>query len=253
MRARALARGEKSSCFRSPILTSVALPPLLSLPRWRSVRLLHLSPRCLPLLLLPLSLTFSACRTAPRTVSHASTCTVTRHRTRVDTARRTAETHVSSSSCFAASSSCRRFRCDLCGKHGVMGNLVLIAAENDDERRLLDDTRRERTRLYAVLRTRTRPRKSVTNREETIAREIADRDAEILARSIQKTERSFRVYLPIREVSRASTSNILRYSLTRLLSLFMRGVFIYISFLYFIMFMMYRSLCSLYYVMFIFT
>lgn len=141
-RARARSLAEKSR-LASYLLSShsVALPPLLP----RATCALLPSLRRLPL---PLLFPLAACRTAPRTVSHASTCTVTRPpHTRVDTARRIAETHVSSSSSFAASSSCRRFRCDLCRKDGVMENSPsLIAPENVDGRR----AREERTRLHAA-------------------------------------------------------------------------------------------------------
>lgn len=120
VRARALARGEKSSCFLSPFLTSVATcsSPLVSTLTFRAP--------FTPPYVTPSSSFSSSSRFPPVAALHRAHCLhVHCHaapHTRVDTARRIAKTHVSSSS-FAASSSCRRFRCDLCGKDEVMGNL----------------------------------------------------------------------------------------------------------------------------------
>jgi len=70
----------------------------------------------------------SHAHTAPRALSHTSTCTVTRHRTNaVQTlrGRRTAKTLLSSSSSSSSSFSCRRFRCNLCRKDDVARNIEL--------------------------------------------------------------------------------------------------------------------------------
>lgn len=191
--------------------------------RARSRRKVLLFPLRSPLRFPPASslhayLPFPPCRTAPRAHSLTRTvhvhCHAAPHRTaphtRVDPARRTAETHVSSSSCFAASSSCRRFRCDLCGKDGVMGNLLLLIARprrgERGRRSTCSTTRGENAR--GTLPTRTRARKSPAK---------GSRDKQISPRSKNRTL-LFHSSFHSASYFQTSASTIFRHSLTRLLS-----------------------------------
>lgn len=99
-----------STCTSSFFGTSSSFAAALPSPLSRhSVCLLHPSSLCRLALLPSLTTLHRAhCHTRPRALSRD-----TAH-TRIDTARRIAETLVSSSS--SSSSSCRRFRCNLCRK-----------------------------------------------------------------------------------------------------------------------------------------
>ena len=183
--------------FRLWLTSSVPLVPLLPLPPLLSFRAPFTPPNYVspsssppsppPPPPLPPSSSSSSSRFLPvaalhRALSHPHCLHVHCHaapHTRVDTARRIAKTHVSSSS-FAASSSCRRFRCDLCRKDEVMGNLRV-------------NRRREKVDMTTINVVATRRKNARDSRARARARARAKLrlKAAIATRLIRKAEKYF--------------------------------------------------------------